>query len=86
MNRAEILEVINEIIETEHGVAVTENSLLEDAEIDSFAVLMVFLELDEKFEAFPKEKFETVEFKGLTIKDIIDIVEDKINESNWLFL
>ena len=86
MNRAEILEVINEIIETEHGVAVTENSLLEDAEIDSFAVLMVFLELDEKFEAFPKEKFETIEFKGLTIKDIIDIVEDKINESNWLFL
>lgn len=82
MNRAEILEVINEIIETEHGVAVTENSLLEDAEIDSFAVLMVFLELDEKFEAFPKEKFETIEFKGLTIKDIIDIVEDKINESN----
>ena len=82
MNRAEILEVINEIIETEHGVAVTENSLLEDAEIDSFAVLMVFLELDEKFEAFTKEKFETVEFKGLTIKDIIDTVEDKINESN----
>lgn len=82
MNRAELLEVINEIIETEHGVAVTENSLLEDAEIDSFAVLMVFLELDEKFEAFPKEKFETIEFKDLTIKDIIDIVEDKINESN----
>ena len=82
MNRDEILKVINDIIEEEHGVTVTENSLLVDAEIDSFATVMLFLELDGQFEAFPKEKFERLEFSGLTIKDIIDIVEAKINEGN----
>ena len=82
MNRDEILKVINCIIEEEHGVAVTENSLLVDAEIDSFATVMLFLELDGQFKAFPKEKFERLEFSGLTIKDIIDIVEAKLNESN----
>lgn len=82
MNREEILRVINEIIEEEHGTIVTEDSMLVDAQIDSFATVMLFLGLDEKFEAFPKDKFEKLEFSGLTIKDIIDIIEAKINEGN----
>lgn len=82
MNRYEILKVINEIIEEEHGTIVTEDSMLVDAQIDSFATVMLFLGLDEKFEAFPKDKFEKLEFSGLTIKDIIDIIEAKINEGN----
>lgn len=82
MDREEILRVINEIIEEEHGTIVTEDSMLVDAQIDSFATVMLFLGLDEKFEAFPKDKFEKLEFSELTIKDIIDIIEAKINEGN----
>jgi hypothetical protein len=82
MNRQEILQFINDIIETEHGTAVTEDDFLTDANIDSFATVMLFLELEGNFNAFPKKKFSSLNFHKLTIKEIIDEVEKSIDASS----
>lgn len=78
--REEILEFINETIENEHGERLTEENLLLDSGIDSFGIAMVFLELDGKYNAFPKTKFNSLKFESLKVKDIIDMVQTKLTE------
>ena len=76
MNRKEVLNYINEVIENEHGTTVLEeDDYIVDADIDSFGILSLFLELDRKYNAFPKKNFNAKDLVKLKVKDLIDVVE-----------
>lgn len=83
MLRKEVLDCINKIIEDEHGTTVLEeDDYIIDADIDSFGILTVFLELDKVYDAFPKSQFSAKDLVKIKVKDLIDVVERKLNESN----
>ena len=74
--REEILEVINEIIEENHGTAVTEDTIVKDFDIDSFGFAVFFLELDDRFGSFSETDKAASSFRDRTVAQIIDkIVE-----------
>lgn len=73
-----ILNTLNEYILQENGIPVVIGSKWSDAELDSFGTTMVMADMDNEYECFPKEWFSTVEWKSLTIKEIVEKV---INES-----
>lgn len=83
MLRKEVLDCINKIIEDEHGTTVLEeDDYLIDADIDSFGILTVLLELDKVYDAFPKSETSAKYLVKIKVKDLIDVVERKLNESN----
>ena len=77
MTRIEILEVINDIIEEEHGVPVKEDYALIDSELDSFGTVTLFLELDTRFKCFPKEWLQSIEVEDLFVKELVDRIENE---------
>ena len=78
MNKTdEVLDFINKIIREERGNRVTIDSKLQDANLDSFGVTMLFMNLDNKYNYFIKGKygdnpFEEIDYKNITIKEIIN--------------
>lgn len=77
MNRQDILEFINEIILEEHGNVVTEDDLLTASEIDSFGYLEFWLSINHKYDVELKEIDANVNYKTLTVKQVIDFVITK---------
>jgi len=81
--RKEVLDIINELIDEEMGIAVTEDSLLIDCEIDSFGYAMIWLGLNEKlskyFEkpVFPNNEVDEYDYSTLSIKWILDKVDEE---------
>ena len=78
MNKTdEVLYFINKVIREERGNRVTIDSKLQDANLDSFGVTMLFMNLDNKYSYFTKGKygdnpFEEIDYKNITIKEIIN--------------
>lgn len=82
MNRQEILEFINEIIVEEHGNAVTEEQLLIECGIDSFGYAILWTSIEAKYGVvFSKEESNNVDYTTLTVRNMLDMVENKINET-----
>ena len=82
MLRKDVLDFINGVIENEHGTTVLEEEdYIVDADIDSFGILSLFLELDRKYNAFPKKDFSAKDLNKLKVKDLIDIVENYKKEN-----
>jgi len=76
----EVLEFLNIKIREEHGNRVTIESKWMDAQVDSFGTTMVFMEMEEKYECFPKQWFQSNmgKWDQLTVREIVEKV---INES-----
>ena len=84
MNRQEVLYIINEIIEEEHGKAVEENQLLKECDIDSFGYAMLFVGLEAKVlestgvKVFEPEILSNLKSSDMLVKDLVDLVEAKL--------
>lgn len=77
----EILDFLNEKIREEHGNRVNIDSLWSDADVDSFGSVVIFFELDDKYNCFP----DTWVVANLTGETPIKlIVEKALNESKEL--
>lgn len=73
MSREENLDWVNELIEEEHGTALTEDDKLIDSGADSFGITMVLLALDQRFEGkFDAKWIKSVNIDKLTVKEILD--------------
>ena len=70
----EVLATINRLAIEEHGKAVTIDDLLIDTEVDSFGIVMLLLELDEKYGCFSNEWLKTMKVEELTVQYIVDRV------------
>lgn len=82
MNRQEILEFINEIIVEEHGNAVTEEQLLIECGIDSFGYAILWTSIEAKYGVvFSKEESNNIDYTTLTVRNMLDMIENKINET-----
>ncbi len=73
----ETLEVINGLIREEKGNRVTLDSTLLDADMDSFGITMLFLDLDDKYDYFKDipadvDPFTTINYGEITIQEIVD--------------
>lgn len=84
MTRTEILNVINEIIEEEHGVKVCEESILADCGIDSFGYALLFVGLEGTIEeqtgvkVFGPKVFSEINPSKVTVKELLDMIEEKL--------
>lgn len=84
MTRTEILNVINEIIEEEHGKTLEEAQLLTECDIDSFGYAMLWLGLVAKIqdetgiEVLNKEELKEISYDGLTVGKLLDMIEAKL--------
>ena len=73
----EVLDFINVTIREEKGTRVNIESTLLDAELDSFGITVLFLELDEQYDYFidvpsDVDPFSTIPFETITIKEMVD--------------
>lgn len=82
MTRDQIKKSILDSIEDENGIVpLDENDLLRKAELDSFGHTVVFLDLDAKFGYFKEidgDPFVTINWDTITIKEMIDRIEQCI--------
>lgn len=81
MTRESLLEEINELLEEEHGNAISEEQALVESEIDSFGLTMVLVAIDQKYKVYPKEVFKDLPFDTITAKDVINDILAK-HDSN----
>lgn len=85
MNRQEILEFINDVIEEEHGNRLTEDQLLIESELDSFGYAVLWTSAEYAIGVqFASEELNKVDHKTLSIKDMVDMFEGKLNENKKL--
>ena len=84
MTRTEILNVINEIIEEEHGEIVCESNTLADCGIDSFGYAILFVGLEGAIEdqtgikVFEPKVLSEINPSEVTVKELLDIIEEKL--------
>lgn len=84
MTRTEVLNVINEIIEEEHGSVVSEEDILASCGIDSFGYAMLFVGLDGRIEkstgikVFEKDALKEIDPNTLVVKELLDMIESKL--------
>lgn len=79
MNRQEILEFINDIIEEEHGNRLTENQPLVESELDSFGYAILWTSTDYTLGIkFSEEESLRVDHKDLTLGQMADMIETKL--------
>lgn len=74
MNKEELLEYINGLLEEEHGNPIGYTDTLVSSGIDSFGLTMVLIGIDNKYKIYPKEVFATLNFAELTANDVIEKV------------
>jgi acyl carrier protein len=79
--REQVLEFLNSKIREEHGNRITIESMWTDANVDSFGTTMVFLDMEEKYDCFPKEWFQSNmgKWNQLTVREIVERVLDEGN-------
>ena len=84
MTRADILNVINEIIEEEHGIPVSEDNVLSDCIIDSFGYAVLFVGLEGKIEeqtgiiVFGKDVLKEINPNNIRVYKLLDMIEEKL--------
>ena len=84
MNRQEILNIINEIIEEEHGKPVEELSMISDCAIDSFGYAMLFVGIESQVlncsgkKVFTDKVFGNINPSEISVKELIDIIEERL--------
>lgn len=81
MTREEVLELINDALLDAHSqcVEVTEEDKLIDSNIDSYGLIMFSLEMESQFGIYTDVELKTIDFKEITVKDVIDRILDASN-------
>lgn len=88
--RKEILKKINEFILSEGGKKLSEDRLLRDSELDSFAYIFLWFYLEEEYPAFigakEKRKFylEYIDYDTYKVKDLVDEIERHLRNKDAL--
>jgi len=72
----EVLNFINEKIREGKGTRVTPDSVIKDANLDSFGYVVLFSELDDKYNYFGvvpvgSDPFENIDWENLTYHEVI---------------
>ncbi len=84
MDRQNILDIINDIIEEEHGSVVTEDSTLIECGIDSFGYALLFVGIESQVlncsgkKVFTDKVFGNINPSEISVKELIDIIEEKL--------
>ena len=79
MNRQEILEFINNIIEEEHGNRLTENQPLIESGLDSFGYAVLWTSTDYTLGIkFSEEDYLRVDHRDLTLGNMADMIGAKL--------
>lgn len=81
MTRTDILNVINKILEEEHGETLTEEQLLIDSKIDSFGYAIFWCSLEAEYSVSLNKEVMVLDYSTFKVKDLIDLLESKINVS-----
>lgn len=73
----QMLASINKIIREEKGSRVTEKSLLTDAQLDSFGITVLMLDIDAQYNIFGSldskiDPFSCIKYDTLTIQDTLN--------------
>lgn len=74
MSKEKILEYINTALEEEHGEPIGYENTLISSGVDSFGLTMVLVNIDHKYNIYPKEVFSTLNFAEVTANDVIERV------------
>ena len=74
MNKEDILQYINDALEEEHGAPIGCEDTLISSGVDSFGLTMVLVNIDHKYNIYPKEVFSTLNFAEVTADDVIERV------------
>lgn len=77
MNNEELLQEINELIESEDGHAIEPEVLLIKSGLDSFGLTMVIISIDDKYELWSPKELEELDVTIITVQNIIDLVKEK---------
>lgn len=79
--------MINTIVEEEHGVRLTESSLLTECNIDSFGYAMLWLGIESKLEEvcgierlLGKEYVDWLDYETFTVKQLINDIENRLSK------
>ena len=75
MNRQDILEFINNVIEEEHGNSVKEDQLLIECGIDSFGYAILWTSVEAKYGCdLSKSVMANVDYSTFTVNNMIDMI------------
>jgi hypothetical protein len=69
----EIKEFVNEIIKREGGKELGFDDLITDSEMDSFAYMVLWMELEDRFGCF-KIMQQDIDYRTYKLKDIVEVV------------
>lgn len=72
MTEETLLAEINTLIESENGKAIGLTDRIVTSTIDSFGFTMLLVSIDHKYNIYPKEEFNKINFAELTPKDIVE--------------
>ena len=72
------LEEINEIIDEENGLPVTEDGYLLDSDMDSFAYAVFWFKVEEECPHIKKEYYQNIDYVTYTVQELLD----KCNEDS----
>lgn len=81
-SREEVLEFINDVIVDNHGEISDEDTTIMDTGIDSFAVAVLYLELDEEYGCFDSTYSAKLknEINVNTLGELVDVVMEHHKE------
>lgn len=69
----EVTEYVNKLVRAEHGIPMTnESDRLVDTGCDSFGIVMVLLELENKYGIYAKEELKKLDIEGITLGSILE--------------
>jgi len=80
--RDAIVESINAIIEAERGTALSEDQLLIESGLDSFAYAVFWLSLSDMGMSLRDEWIDTIDYNILTVAMIVDKIMEQSNGSH----
>lgn len=78
MTEQEILDELNEIIETEDGNSINAEDFVGSSGIDSFGFSMFIIEVDERYNIWTQQEVEDMDYKNLTMQMVIDRIKEKV--------
>ncbi len=81
MERLEIKNFVNKVIEREHGKELEENDLFTECQIDSFGYALLWLEIAQEYKCVTVDYVNTIDYKTYRLIDLIDYIERNHNDA-----
>lgn len=77
MNKQELLDQVNGLIEDEGGFTISSDLPISSSGIDSFGMTMVLLEISNTYRLWDEKEFSNIDFVGITVDDIYEMIMSK---------